>query len=112
HASPYRASTHDHSDAGGNAFQYPRTIDVDVGLHHASPPPSYCGYWPAWISCEYAGTCRSTVFVIVVAEATYGFVLIGSDATAPRRVTVGVAVDPAARRSVTLNWYDPIGWSF
>ena len=36
--------------------QYDTTIDVEVGLHHASPPPSHCGYSPMWISCEYWGT--------------------------------------------------------
>src|SRR5256885_9793330 len=35
------------------------TMDVDVGLHHASPPPSYSGNSPAWISCENVGTSRS-----------------------------------------------------
>ena len=45
-------------------------MDVELGLHHASPPPSNCGYSPAWISWENEGTCRSTVLVIVVALGT------------------------------------------
>src|SRR5207245_3858422 len=83
-----------------------------VGLHHASPPPSNCGYCPAWISCENDGTWRSIVFVIVVELGTYGFELIGSDATAPSRVTVGDALEPGARKNVTRSWYDVSGWSF
>jgi hypothetical protein len=47
------------------------------------------------------------VRVIVVVLATYGFVLTGSDATAPSRGTFA-----PVPKSVTLSWYAVIGWSF
>jgi hypothetical protein len=79
------------------------TIDVDVGLHHASPPLSYCGKSPWWISCEYCGRPRSLCAVIVVALGNLFFWLVRFIATAFSRVSVGVALDPARRKSVTFS---------
>lgn len=31
-----------------------------AGLHHASPPPPHCGWWPAWTRCESGGTSSRT----------------------------------------------------
>src|SRR3954468_18942556 len=58
-------------------------MDVDVGLHHASPPPSYCGYWPAWISCEYAGTASSMPSAPPSAVGIDGFWFGASEAPRP-----------------------------
>ena len=71
---------------------------VEVGLHQASPPPSYSfAYCPEWISCEYVGTASTIVDFIVVALGRYGLVFTGSEATAPMRVTLGETFEPAAR---------------
>jgi hypothetical protein len=41
---------------------------VVVGEHHQGPPPPYAVNSPRWIICEYAGTGRTFVAVIVVVE--------------------------------------------
>src|SRR4051812_5593601 len=90
--------------------QYATTIDVDVGLHHASPPPSNCGYSPWWISCENFGTPRLTVFPFIdVALGKVLFMFVRLETTALYRVAVGVAVDPARRSSVSRNRYATAG---
>ena len=34
-------------------------MDVEVGEHHASPPPPHCGKCPEWAIWEYDGTSSS-----------------------------------------------------
>ena len=74
--------------------QYATTIAVEVGLHHASPPLSYCGKSPWWISCEYVGTSRSGPVgpVNVVLLGKLPFWLVRFDAIALRRLSVGPSV--------------------
>jgi hypothetical protein len=72
-------------------------MEVEVGLHHASPPPSYCGYCPAWISWEYGGTFSTIPSAPPSAVGIAGFWLGASDVTAPIRHSLGVAVVVALR---------------
>ncbi len=50
--SVYDGSTQDNCSGVGFRPQYSMIICEEVGLHQASPPLSYSGYWPLWISCE------------------------------------------------------------
>src|SRR3954468_9005593 len=70
--------------------QYSTIISVEVGLHHASPPPPKRAYSPWWVSCEYCGTLRSTVRCMVVWLGWY-FGVWGAKATAATSRTVGRA---------------------
>ena len=47
-------STQARSAAEGPKPQYSSTIAVEVGLHHAAPPPPYCGYSPRGRSARTA----------------------------------------------------------
>ncbi len=77
--------------------QYSMIIWEEVGLHHASPPLSYSGYWPLWISCEYRGTTSSqpvaTPGLVAGTSKRSGM----SEPIRPRRHTVGVKVVPGFR---------------
>src|SRR5262249_40058938 len=90
----------------GPRFQYPTTIEVDVGLHQASPPLSYSGYWPLWISWEYAGTLSS--MPSAPPSGLTGTVLRSGtrDAIAPTERSSGRTRLPGRRYSVTRSWYD------
>ena len=81
----------------GERCQYATTIAVEVGLHHASPPPSNCGYWPVWISCEKRGTASSIPSAPPGGLGTYAFAFGMSEATAPTEDTVGAADEPGSR---------------
>jgi hypothetical protein len=93
------------SAAVGPVPQWVVTISVEVGLHHASPPPSNSGYSPVWISWEYSGRLSTMPSAPPSGLGTYGLRLTlgASDATAPTSRSTGVAVVPPARYSVTCN---------
>src|SRR5438552_12969198 len=86
-------------------------MEVEVGLHQASPPLSNCGYSPAWISCEYAGTFNSRPSAPPSGLGAYGLALGISEATAPRASTVGAALLPGVLYSVTRKRHAVKGWS-
>src|SRR5687768_7565543 len=85
------------------------TIAVDVGLHQASPPPSYCGYSPACVSCESGGTARSRA-IPARALGIRGAGAVGaSDTTALTARNRGLGSDASARCSQTRRRYARIG---
>jgi hypothetical protein len=84
-------------------------MDVDVGLHQASPPLSNCGYSPAWISCEYCGTASFLPAPTPTGLGIAGFALRGSEANAPTIRTAGETPPPP--KSVTMSRYAVSGLS-
>src|SRR5690348_16715551 len=81
------------------------TISEEVGLHQASPPLSYCGYWPLWTSCEYRGTGSSTAWLFVGVETGTSKRAGTSEANAPICQTRGTTWLPGVRYRVSLSWY-------
>src|SRR4051794_6541836 len=81
------------------------TISEEVGLHQASPPLSYCGYWPACTSCEYRGTGSSTALVFVGVDTGTSKRAGTLDAKAPTCQTRGTTWLPGGRYTVSLSWY-------
>src|SRR3954454_2305116 len=81
-------------------------MEVEVGLHQASPPPSYSGYWPLWMFWEYAGTFSSMPSAppsgLTGTVVRWGTI----EAIAPTERSVGRTCRPGARYSVTRSWYD------
>src|SRR5207245_4308785 len=76
------------------------TIEVEVGLHQASPPPSYWGNSPVCVSCESVGTGRSTA----APSKRLGIAkLNAAEVIAATMRTVGVIASPALRYSVTTS---------
>src|SRR6185295_18566153 len=96
------------SVAVGPVPQYLRIIAVDVGLHQASPPPSYSGNSPRWVSWEYWRTALSEAAPPKALGMSY---FAAAEVIAPTIHTVGVAV-PLARYSVTRRRYESSGAAF
>src|SRR6187551_689362 len=81
-------------------------MDVEVGEHHASPPPPYSWEWPEWDICEYSGTSRVMPAAVPGCE-TDGTPAGSRVATVCKVSTAGDGVPAPLRRiSRTWTWYD------